>query len=96
MAMERFIFLLVLLCVDWAAETPLSPPLSSTESICKCISYRQDIQQCLTQREPLDPSFAAERVTAPASIALNVAQFAAFMPKNPSDDPLHGFMSMQC
>ena len=94
--MERFIFLLALLCIDWYAETPLSPPMSSTQSVCKCISDREVIQRCLTETEHLNPWSAAACDVAPPSTSMHAVELAGFLLKIPSADPVYAFMSLQC
>jgi hypothetical protein len=94
--MERFIFLLALLCIDWYAETPLSPPMSSTESVCKCFADRQVIQQCLTETDQLNPWSAAACDVVPPSTSLHAVDLVGYPPKDPSADPLYAFMSLQC
>jgi hypothetical protein len=86
----------VLLCIDWYAEMPSSPPMSSTDSVCNCISYRQDIQRCLTKTEQLNAWSGVACDAAPPSTSLFAIEFADSLLKNSSANPLYGFMSMQC
>jgi hypothetical protein len=99
-ALPRFLFLLVLLAIDWYCDTsfgqsPFDGPMSSTEAVCKLPVQRQRVCKKLEVADLIEatpPVEAADpHLSAPPPLRGKAGAFALH------DSALaYVFMSMQC
>ena len=97
--MQRLVFLLLLLAVDWYFDTsfgtsPFDRPMSSTEAFCKALAYKQDIQQELSRPELRGPAQMAILVAPPVRASL--LDYESPDSISPEAGPVFDFTSMLC
>ncbi|HZU36830.1 MAG TPA: hypothetical protein VFA18_13005 [Gemmataceae bacterium] len=98
--LTRLLFLLLLLAIDWYADTslgssPTSADMRSTDAYCRCLAHKQLIGQSLAVSHRL--------VTAPPVDSSSQSRDNLFTPLGEApglgrqgSDLTHLFMSMQC
>ena len=99
-AVSRLLFLLMLLAIDWYFDTnfgnsPVSPPMSSTEAVCPSPVQKQRVCKGLEVADSIGATPLVEaadpHLAAPPPLR---GKARAFVP--PGADLAYVFMSMQC